>query len=191
MTRAASNGITRMPWHSIDMLATSSCAWRSRSQATPIFYLAAVSPQLCDKIWEWPGNKARVWGHAPPPSLPRFLSLADGFVTIQCTLAGRWGQQGHSARGILSVTITLYYTQDVSYSYSVFESYMPIVAMTSHINVFLSLFALLIHHLLYLYTSAFDISRNYETAGSESLCTCKSISMFILIWDELEYGTVL
>ena len=89
------------------------------------------------------------------------------------------------------MTITLYYTQDVSYSYSVFESYMPIVAMTSHINVFLSLCTLLIHHLLYLYTPAFDISRNYETAGSESLCTCKSISMFILIWDELEYGTVL
>ena len=66
------------------------------------------------------------------------------------------------------------------------QSCMPIVTMTSHICV------LLIHHFLYLYTPAFDIFRNYaDTAGSESLCTCKSISMFILIWEELEYGTVL
>ena len=33
------------------------------SQATPRFYLTAkFSPQLRDKIWEWPENKAIPWG---------------------------------------------------------------------------------------------------------------------------------
>lgn len=156
----------------------------------PYFILQLFLHNCVMPLAEWPGNKSRVWGYAPPLSFPDCWALQ---IVLQPHSA-HWqggGHQGHSARGILFVTITLYYTQDVSYSYSVFESYMPIVAMTSHINVFLALCALLIHHLLYLYTLAFDISRNYETAGSESLCTCKSISMFILIWDELEYGTVL
>ena len=83
--------------------------------------------------------------------------------------------------------------QDVSYSYSVFlkVTYIPVHATVSHINVFLSLeatyslCALLIHHLLLLYTAAFDIFKNYaDSAGSESLCTCKSISMLIMIWSE-------
>ena len=83
--------------------------------------------------------------------------------------------------------------QDVSYSYSVLKvTYIPIHATVSHINVFLSIDAtyslcgLLIHHLLHLYTAAFDVSRDNGLAGSKSSCTCKLISMLIIIWDEPE-----
>ena len=79
--------------------------------------------------------------------------------------------------------------QDVSYSYSVLKvTYIPIHATVSHINVFLSIDATysLCGLLIHLYTAAFDVSIDNGLAGSKSSCTCKLISMLIIIWDEPE-----